>query len=78
MKNHKQRINNIIGQLQGVDRMIDGKKDCLAILTQMKAIKSAISALSYKFIEEEFNSCVTRQPKDKNAQLKKIFKELVK
>ena len=78
MKNHTQRINNIIGQLEGVGRMIDGKKDCLAVLTQMKAIKSAMSALTYKFIEEEFDSCMGCKTTAKKEHLKKLFAEVTK
>ena len=80
MKNYTQRINNIVGQLQGVDRMINDKKDCIDVLTQVKAVKSAVNSFMSKYIEEEFNNCMSCQTKadDSNKRLKKIFSEIVK
>jgi CsoR family transcriptional regulator, copper-sensing transcriptional repressor len=42
----KQRINRIIGQLKGVERMVGEKRDCSEILQQVSAIKKAIDGLS--------------------------------
>jgi len=79
MKNQHQLINNIIGQMKGVDKMIEEKKGCFAVLAQMKAARSAIEALSLKYLEEEFINCLGSCKKDKkNEVCKKFFKELVK
>lgn len=42
----QQRINRIIGQLKGVQRMTEGERDCAEILQQISAIKKAIDGLS--------------------------------
>lgn len=53
MKTTEQRINNIIGQLEGAKKMLNTKpKDCFAIMVQFKAIRSAVSSLMTKVIEE--------------------------
>ncbi len=79
MKNQHQLINNIIGQMKGIDKMIEEKKDCSAVLAQMKAARSAIDALSLKYVEEEFAHCLGVCKKEKKNEIcKKFFKELIK
>jgi DNA-binding FrmR family transcriptional regulator len=41
-----QRINRIIGQLKGIQRMIDERRDCQEVLQQIFAVKKAIDGLS--------------------------------
>lgn len=66
MKSKEERINNIIGQLEGVKRMLNDNKDCIATLTQLKAIKSAVSGVMDSVVEEQFASCMkTLSNKDK-------------
>lgn len=78
-KNLEQRINNIIGQLQGVGKMIkEENKDCLRIITQLKAAKSAISSLMEKYMQEEFDSCLNRSLPKEKEELKKIFSQIAK
>lgn len=79
MKNQHQLINNIVGQMKGVDKMIEEKKDCFAVLAQMKAARSAIDALSLKYFEEEFVNCLGVCKKgDRNEVCKRFFKESIK
>lgn len=75
-KNKIQRINNVIGQLEGIKKMIEDNKDCYAILTQLNASKSAIGSLANYLIDENFSECLTKSKK--NDDLKKIIKLLTK
>lgn len=45
-----QRLNRIIGQLRGIQRMIDQKRDCNDILQQIAAVKKAIDSLSREVV----------------------------
>ena len=79
MKTQQQLIRNIIGQMEGIDKMIKEKKDCFAVLIQMKAARSAIDSLSFKYMEKEFSSCLSGCVNNKNNEVcKKFFKELIK
>jgi len=82
MKTQKQLINNIIGQLNGINKMIEEEKDCFVVMTQIKAAKSALNSFTNKFIEENFLNCFTNEcqkNKKKNEDnLKKLFIELTK
>ncbi|NCB20817.1 MAG: metal-sensitive transcriptional regulator [Clostridia bacterium] len=79
MKTPEQRINNIIGQLEGVKKMMANKKDCLLVLIQMKALKSAISSLSIQILSNELDSCLDKKIAPiKKIKIETILKELVK
>jgi len=79
MKTSEQRINNIVGQLRGVGRMIEDEKECFAVITQMKAAKSAFSSLFNSYIEENFINCLGKCGKGKDDDfLKKLIAELTK
>lgn len=40
------RINRIIGQLKGIEKMVSEERDCEEILMQISAVKKAIDALT--------------------------------
>lgn len=78
-KTFTQRINNITGQLAGVNKMmIEKQPDCFKVITQLKAIKSAVSSLMEKYMESEFECCLNRNKPAEREQLKKIFSEIAK
>jgi len=78
MKTTEQRINNIIGQLEGAKKMLAGSNpDCFSVIIQLKAVRSAVSSLMNKIMAEEMDGCF----KNKNKQqekIAKIFQEIIK
>lgn len=79
MRNIDQRINIIIGQLEGIKKMLKQKeRNCFDSVVQLKAVKSGIVSLIDKVLETEFDSCfLTKSSGDKN-KIKKIFSEILK
>lgn len=61
-----------MGQIEGVAKMMDRKEDCLAILTQLKAIKSAIAGVMDGVVEEQFEHCLQSLNKKDKALLIKM------
>jgi len=79
MKTNQQRIKNVIGQLQGVEKMLAEKQiDCFKVITQLKAAKSAISSVMEKYLSSEFECCLYQAKGENREQLKKIMSEMVK
>lgn len=79
MRSNDQRINIIIGQLEGVKKMLGQKNNsCFDSVIQLKAIKSSISSLMDKVLEEEFNSCFLKECPSNREHIKKIFSEVLK
>ncbi|MFA5155597.1 MAG: metal-sensitive transcriptional regulator [Patescibacteria group bacterium] len=78
MKTIDQRLNNIIGQLEGAKKMLaDQQRDCFSLLIQLKAARSAISALMEKVIGEEFNRCLVGPRQASRPKIEKIFREVI-
>ncbi|MFA6007524.1 MAG: metal-sensitive transcriptional regulator [Candidatus Shapirobacteria bacterium] len=74
MKTISQRLNNINGQISGVKKMIDDHKDCLQVLTQLKAVKSAISSVMDTIVEDQFDTCLKSVKKEDKKLLINIKK----
>lgn len=46
----KLRINRLIGQLRGIEKMVNTERDCSDILQQLSAVKKAIDGLSKEIV----------------------------
>lgn len=44
------RISRIIGQLKGIQKMVESKRDCKDVLQQVSAVKKAIDGLSKEIV----------------------------
>lgn len=78
-KTTPQLIKNIVGQLEGIERMIEKKEDCFKVIVQMRATKSALGNVMDKFIQENFVSCTSAcQNKKEKDKMEKLINELIK
>ena len=77
MKTDKQLLNNIIGQLQGISRMLDEDKDCLAVVNQMKAAKVSFDRLINNYLSREVLRCLPACRKE-DKQCQEILAEFIK
>lgn len=68
------RLNRILGQIEGIKKMIEDKRYCVDILTQTKAVGSAIKGLEASILERHLHHCVSSaiEAKNKNESQKKI------
>jgi len=44
--------------------MVDNQTDCIQVLTQLKAIKSAVGSVMDSVIDEQFNTCMKSLKKE--------------
>lgn len=51
-------LRKIEGQVRGVQRMIEEKKYCIDILTQLHAVVGAIGNVEDKILRKHFENCV--------------------
>lgn len=77
-KNSTQLINNIIGQLNGVKKMIEDEKDCIEILNQLKSIKSATNSLISKHLGDSLENCIDDLSSNNKNKLNSIVTEITK
>ncbi|MDD9798097.1 MAG: metal-sensitive transcriptional regulator [Alphaproteobacteria bacterium] len=73
------RLNRILGQIDGVKKMIKERRYCPDIITQLRAINSATKAVERRLLETHLEACVseTFKAKNKKGQQQKI-EELIK
>ena len=55
------RLNRIEGQVRGVAKMIEEQRYCTDILTQLRAIKSAVASTEVKVIEQHMKHCLAER-----------------
>lgn len=76
------RLSRIEGQLRGIRSMIEERRYCPEIITQVKAARSALMSLETSLLERHLECCVTTALKssdefdarEKIAELLQIFK----
>lgn len=73
------RLNRIAGQLNGIKKMIEEHRYCPDILTQMRAVRSALRSVEANILERHLQHCVTasfdseKDRQKKIAELKDLF-----
>ena len=80
-KSHEQcvtRLRKIEGQVRGVVRMIDDKRYCIDILTQIHAVKAALAKVESEILKDHTETCVEEAITSGDAtQQRQKFAELV-
>tara|TARA_R110002072_G_scaffold534_6_gene4081 strand:+ start:255980 stop:256270 length:291 start_codon:yes stop_codon:yes gene_type:complete len=69
--NHKSqitRVNRIEGQVRGIKNMIQEEKYCIDILTQIKAVRSALKSLEVQVLEGHVNHCLSKAVESKSKK----------
>ncbi len=52
------RLHRIEGQVRGIERMIEGDRYCIDILTQIAAVETALEQVGARLLEDHVNHCV--------------------
>ena len=62
------KLNRIIGQLEGIKKMIEEQRYCVEILQQLKAAKSAIKNIEQTVLKKHMQMCLLKAAKDQNEE----------
>lgn len=76
-------LKKIEGQVRGIQRMIEEKRYCVDILTQLSAVSGAIMKVEENILARHLESCVDRSfskgnRKDREDKIKEIITLLKK
>jgi DNA-binding FrmR family transcriptional regulator len=52
------RVNRVVGQVAGIQRMVEEGRYCVDILNQIAAARSALDALGVELLTRHLESCV--------------------
>lgn len=74
MDKMKSRLNRIEGQVRGLQKMYDEKRDCVAIVQQILAVRQALGSVGKDMLTNEA-VCCSREP-NRNEDFDKILKSL--
>ncbi len=77
-KQLQNRLNRMIGQLNGISRMLEENRYCGDILTQVAAVESALQGFGYIVLKEHMETCVVEEVEKGNGQIMEEVIELVK
>lgn len=77
-KELKDRLSRAAGQVQGIQRLLDDRRDCETILTQLAAARAALTKITVRLVENHMETCVADAVRQGNgpealADLKKAL-----
>lgn len=77
----RKRLRRAIGQMNGVEQMLNDGRDCQDIITQISAASSALNQVGFRLLAAGVKCCVTDPEKmDREGysieQLEKMFLKL--
>lgn len=75
-------LNRVAGQVEGIKRMIEGRRYCPDILAQLRALRAAVNRIEANILETHIDSCVTaafnagdaEEKAKKIAELKELYR----
>lgn len=75
---HLPRLRRIEGQVRGIVRMVEEKRYCVEILSQMRAARAALKRAEEEILREHVDHCVVHavragKPDERRAKLEELF-----
>ena len=52
------RLNRIEGQVRGIARMVEEDRYCIDVLTQIQAVRAALSRVETEMLKDHLNHCI--------------------
>lgn len=77
-KQLENRLNRMIGQLNGIKKMLDENRYCGDILTQIAAVESALQSMGYLILKEHMETCVVEGVQAGDTEIMNEAFELMK
>jgi len=69
MNDVSNRINRLIGQLKGIEKMLNNKRECSDVLQQISAVKKAIDGLSKEIVVSDICRLIPNEDADKIGKM---------
>ena len=72
------RLKRMVGQLNGISRMLQDNRYCGDILVQVAAVESALQSFGYVVLQNHLETCVVEEIQKGNKQVLNEAVELIK
>lgn len=69
------RLSKISGHVEAIKKMVEAGRDCSEVLTQLAAVKAAVSAVSSVVLKDHIEHCIVDAAKENDT---KAIEELIK
>ena len=75
------RLKRIEGQVRGIQKMIDDRRYCVDIITQLQSISSAVARVQERILKRHIETCVAEAirsgiEEDKQEKIEEIIEVL--
>ena len=78
LKQLKNRLNRMTGQLNGIGKMLDENRYCGDILIQIAAVEKALQAFGYIILQDHMQTCMVEDIQSGNTDVVDEAIELIK
>lgn len=78
LKQLKNRLSRMVGQLNGIGKMLDENRYCGDILNQIAAVESALQSFGHIVLRNHMETCVAEEIKKGNMSVIEETVELVR
>ena len=78
LKQLHNRLSRMVGQLNGIGRMLDENRYCGDILIQISAVEKALENSGYQVLQSHMEACVTEEIRSGNREIIAETVELMK
>ena len=78
LRQMKNRLNRMVGQLNGIGRMLDENRYCGDILIQVSAVERALANFGYAVLRSHMEACVAEEIREGNTEIIGETVELMK
>lgn len=73
-QNINKKLNRVKGQLNGIEKMIEERRDSIEVVTQIQAVRAALSSIALDLLKDECSECFNQKS---NEIKQKQFEELI-
>jgi len=54
------RLSRVEGQVRGIARMVEEERYCIDVLTQLRAVRSALARVESEMLKDHLGHCIER------------------
>ena len=69
LRRMQNRLKRMVGQLNGIGKMLEDNRYCGDILVQIAAVEKALQAFGYLILQDHLETCVVEEIQKGNTQI---------
>ncbi len=78
LKQLQNRLHRMVGQLNGIEKMLEENRYCKDVLIQIAAVEKALQSFGYTILQDHLETCVIDEIKAGDTEVMEEVMDLVK